>query len=203
MSERNPTYYDGDLRRELLDAAKLALAEQGASAVSLRSVARAVGVSHAAPAHYFTDKTGLFTDLAAEGLALLADILTEQVELAGDDPVEGLTASGVAYVEFSQEHPGYFEVMFRRDLIDLNDPTYAESGVRALTVLTEAVAACQAAGWGRGEEAWVLTDVAWAAMHGVASLSALGVLGRPASSQDTDSVAAAVTRALSDAFRSR
>ena len=203
MTERNPTYYDGDLRRALLDAANQAVSERGASAVSLRSVARSVGVSHAAPAHYFKDKTGLFTDLAAEGLDLLADMLTDPVALGSSDPVESLVAIGIAYVEFSREYPGYFDVMFRRDLIDVNDAGYAASGQRAITALTEAVNACQADGWGRGEEAWVLTDTVWAAMHGVASLAAYGVLGKPSSSQDIGGVAAAVTRALAEAFRSQ
>ena len=203
MTVRNPTYYDGDLRRELLDAAIRSVAEQGASAVSLRGIARAVGVSHAAPAHYFLDKTGLFTAVAAEGLDLLADILTEQIGLAGSDPVDRLSASGMAYVRFSQEHPGYFEIMFRGDLIDVNDAHYAEAGGRALDALTKSVAACQAVGWGRGEELWVLTDTVWSAMHGIASLGAHGVLGRPTRPQDIGTAAGAVTRALAEAFRER
>ena len=49
------------------------MAERGADGISLRELARAAGVSHAAPAHHFTDRRGLFTALAAEGWRLLAD----------------------------------------------------------------------------------------------------------------------------------
>ena len=51
------------------------MAERGADGISLRELAREAGVSHAAPAHHFTDRRGLFTALAAEGWRLLADAL--------------------------------------------------------------------------------------------------------------------------------
>lgn len=61
-------HYGGDLRAALLEAAAVAVAEVGPERPSLREVARRIGVSHAAPAHHFGDKTGLFTALAAQGL---------------------------------------------------------------------------------------------------------------------------------------
>ena len=72
MSQR-ATYHHGDLRRVLLDTAVELITERGTDAVSLRELARRAGVSHAAPAHHFTDKAGLFTALAVEGYGMLAD----------------------------------------------------------------------------------------------------------------------------------
>ena len=60
----NPTYYGGDLRRDLLDTALELIDQEGPSAVSLRSLARRLGVSHAAPANHFPDKAALFTAIA-------------------------------------------------------------------------------------------------------------------------------------------
>jgi AcrR family transcriptional regulator len=54
-------HFAGDLRQALLDAAVATLDEVGADRLSLREVARRAGVSHAAPAHHFTDKAGLLT----------------------------------------------------------------------------------------------------------------------------------------------
>jgi AcrR family transcriptional regulator len=65
-------YHHGDLRRALLEAAVQAIAEVGPAAVSLRDLARRVGVSHAAPAHHFGDKAGLLTAVAADGFRRLA-----------------------------------------------------------------------------------------------------------------------------------
>ena len=58
----------------LAEAAEL-VAERGADGISLRELARAAGVSHAAPAHHFADRRGLFTALAAEGWRMLAAAL--------------------------------------------------------------------------------------------------------------------------------
>lgn len=70
-------YHHGDLRRALLTAALDAIAQEGPDALSLRDLARRAGVSHAAPAHHFKDRTGLLTAVAAEGYALFADALAE------------------------------------------------------------------------------------------------------------------------------
>ena len=69
------TYHHGDLKAVILAKAAALVAERGADGISLRELARAAGVSHAAPAHHFTDRRGLFTALAAQGWLLLADAL--------------------------------------------------------------------------------------------------------------------------------
>ncbi len=62
-----PNYHHGDLRAAILSEAARLVAERGADRVSLRELARSAGVSHAAPAHHFVDRRGLFTALAAQG----------------------------------------------------------------------------------------------------------------------------------------
>ncbi len=194
VSTRKRVQFDGDLRRSLLDAALRVLVDEGAAALSLRELSRSLGVSHAAPAHYFRDKAALVTALAAEGLDQLAVAMIERMDTLGPDARLG--AAGIAYVEFAETHRGHFEVMFRRDLIDITDPSYLTASDRAIGVLVEAVERRRASGWGRGEEAWVLAAMAWAAMHGIASLHAQGALGRVAGSRSPVEVAAAVNRVL-------
>ncbi|NYI07124.1 TetR/AcrR family transcriptional regulator [Allostreptomyces psammosilenae] len=111
-------YHHGDLRRALLRAAVELIAERGTSAVSLRDLARRAGVSHAAPAHHFGDKAGLFTAIAAEGYRLLATSLTEALATTPTD----LRELGVRYVRFAIDHPAHFEVMFRTELLRPDDP---------------------------------------------------------------------------------
>src|ERR1044072_2548365 len=114
------SYHHGDLRRVLIAAALELIAERGPAAVSLRDLARVAGVSHAAPAHHFGDKAGLFTAIAVQGNELLADAL------AGAD----LEDMGVRYVRFAAEHPSHFEVMFRPDLWHADDPDLAAARER-------------------------------------------------------------------------
>jgi AcrR family transcriptional regulator len=110
-------YHHGDLRRALLDAAIASITEEGSASFSLRDLARRIGVSHAAPAHHFGDKTGLLTALAVEGYDLLADAQATVWAETGD-----FLEVGVAYVRFAVEHPAHFEVMYRPELLRADDP---------------------------------------------------------------------------------
>jgi AcrR family transcriptional regulator len=104
------TYHHGDLKAVILAKAATLVAERGADGISLRELAREAGVSHAAPAHHFTDRRGLFTALATEGFQMLADALTG----ARPDFID----AALAYVRFAIDHPGHYEVMFDKSLYD-------------------------------------------------------------------------------------
>jgi AcrR family transcriptional regulator len=107
-------YHHGDLKAAILNHAATLVAERGADAVSLRELARVAGVSHAAPAHHFTDRRGLFTALATEGFGLLASALAEARPKFVD--------AAKAYVRFALDRPGHYAVMWDRSLYDANDP---------------------------------------------------------------------------------
>jgi AcrR family transcriptional regulator len=126
------TYHHGDLRAVILGEAARLVAEHGADAISLRALAREAGVSHAAPAHHFTDRRGLFTALAAQGYTLLADALAA----ARPDFID----AAVAYVRFAIDHPGHYAVMFDRTLLDTTDPELAAAEAAAAAELTAGVA---------------------------------------------------------------
>ncbi|MGE2737102.1 TetR/AcrR family transcriptional regulator [Mycolicibacterium vaccae] len=131
MSSRS-TYHHGDLKAVILGHAATLVAERGADGVSLRELAREAGVSHAAPAHHFTDRRGLFTALAAQGWRLLA------AALSGARP-EFLDAA-LAYVRFAVDHPGHYAVMFDRSLVNLDDPELQAARAAAGTELAAGVA---------------------------------------------------------------
>jgi AcrR family transcriptional regulator len=144
------SYHHGDLRRQVLTAAAEAIAEHGVAAVSLRDLARQAGVSHAAPAHHFGNKTGLLTALAAEGFERLAD------ELGAAD---GLREMGVAYVRFALDHPAHFRVMFDSDLLDADNPDLVAARAKTRQRLRAGVG-------DRPEQALA----AWSLAHGFATL---------------------------------
>src|ERR687894_2671163 len=68
-------YHHGSLRPALLAAAEKALDRGGVQALSLRELAREIGVSHAAPRRHFADKQALLDALAQEGFARLGAAL--------------------------------------------------------------------------------------------------------------------------------
>lgn len=108
-------YHHGSLRSTILEAAIDYIAEYGPASLSLRELARRAGVSHAAPAHHFGNKTGVFTAIATEGFRLVAE--TTQ---ATEGP-SAMGAAGSAYLRFAVSHPAHFMIMSRPDLYDGED----------------------------------------------------------------------------------
>lgn len=168
----NPTYYGGDLRRELLEEALELIGREGPSAVSLRSLARRLGVSHAAPANHFPDKAALFTAIATEGFELLGAAITEAADQAGPDATAGqrFRAAGRAYTGFALAHPAHFAVMWRRDLLHTDDPALAAAGDATFALLLAAVRDVQAEGWAAGADPQTVAFLAWSVVHGLATL---------------------------------
>ena len=171
-------HFPGDLRQALLDAAVAALDEVGADQLSLREVARRAGVSHAAPAHHFTDKAGLLTAIATEGFAILVAYLAGTPRVGAGQPVDQLAALGRAYAQFAEENPGRFEVMFRPGLLRAGDPAFQRAGDAAFQALHHHIATCQSLGWREHTPTDALAAAAWALAHGIAVLRMQGSLAR-------------------------
>lgn len=102
------TYHHGDLARALLEEASRILEESGSGAISLRDLARRLGVSHAAPGHHFAGRRGLLSALAADGFTMLADALEAAME---GPPETWQTETGRAYVRFALANPERYRLM--------------------------------------------------------------------------------------------
>jgi AcrR family transcriptional regulator len=176
----NPTYYGGDLRRDLLDTALALIAREGPSAVSLRALARRLGVSHAAPANHFPDKAALFTAIAVEGFGLLAEAIEDGVGQLGPDATAGqrFRAAGRAYTGFALAHPAHFAVMWQRDLLHQDDPELVAAGDTTFELLLGSVRDIQSEGWAAGRDPQAVAYLAWSVVHGLAALWLGGSLRR-------------------------
>jgi AcrR family transcriptional regulator len=182
------TYHHGDLRAVILTEAARLVAERGAGGVSLRELARAAGVSHAAPAHHFTDRRGLFTALATEGFRMLAAALT--------DARPRFVDAALAYVRFAIEHPGHYAVMFNKSLCDDTDPELvaAEAAAgeelsRGVGTLADPHAKADPAG---GELA------AWSLVHGFSMLWLNGAVNAETAATDPMSTVERIATMLFD-----
>ena len=110
MSTSSAGYHHGDLRAACLHAAMELLEENGATALSVRAVARRAGVSPGAPYRHYADRDALISAVAAEGYRELAGHLAA-VHASPSTP-DDLAAVAVAYVEFALGRPALFRVMF-------------------------------------------------------------------------------------------
>lgn len=179
-SARRPVgvHYDGDLRADLVAAAAAAIAEHGQAALSLRAVARSIGVSHAAPAHHFGDRTGLLTAVATAGFTRFTEHVARGVLGAGAAPLDVLRAMGRAYAEFAEAQAGYFDVMFDPALVVADDPDHVAASDAAFDALLAVVDDCQAKGFRPGHDRRALAVALWAFAHGLAVLRRRGSLER-------------------------
>ena len=176
MSQRrtgsNPShnYHHGDLRRAI-KASTLAIIEtEGMDAVSLRAIARQLGVSEAAPYHHFSSKDDLLAVLAADAYREFGERLANAVEAAGKDPFDRLGALAKAYVGFGLERRGRFRLMFGEHMLDLAAKMHGRTtGQPARQILTDVVAGCLER---NTPGATLIENTTWALVHGVTWLVA-------------------------------
>jgi AcrR family transcriptional regulator len=175
-------YHHGDLQSALIAAADEVLADKGVSGFSLREAARRAGVSPAAPAHHFKDARGLLTAVAAQGFQRLTEKLTQAADAASPD--DRLQELGTAYIDFAQQNPALFSIMWNRELLNIDDPAYLSAGRAAFNVLERVATGCAvpvATGPHVPHAAIIAT---WSMIHGYARLVLDGALaGVPAAVQ--------------------
>lgn len=163
-----PPYHHGNLRPVAVAAAVEEVETVGVAGVSMRRIARRAGVSHAALAYQFGDKTGIFTAVAADGFRLAAEMIGPAATGAA-----GFLLGGMKYVEFGVTHPGHFEVMFRPYLYRGDDPDLASARDAAFDLLYGSARASLAAGSDHvtDEEVVGLVVAGWSLTHGLATLT--------------------------------
>ncbi|MFJ9930847.1 MULTISPECIES: TetR/AcrR family transcriptional regulator [Streptomyces] len=170
MPESRP-YHHGDLRAALLRSAERTLREEGAGALSLRALARDVGVSHAAPGRHFKDKQALLDALALEGYERLERALAEAAD-AGPGLDERMTASARAYLGFAVAHPALLELMFARKHHPDGSAPLAAAVDRTFGSLTRMFADAQERGEIVEGDPERIALTAAAGLHGLAALIA-------------------------------
>lgn len=172
MSGRKP-YHHGDLREALLKASLALLHEPGGSELTLREVARRAGVSHTAPYRHFRDKADLLAAVAEDGFDRLRAGISAAAAKA-QRPIERLQNAGIAYIEFAQEHPEHFSVMFGTDLRS-DHPSAKAAADRCFGELLALVAGCTDDSRAAQPQR-TLALIAWSEVHGIADLSLRGQL---------------------------
>lgn len=163
-------YHHGDLRATLLAVAARWLDERGAETLTLRELARAAGVSHAAPYHHFAGREALLAGVAENAFDRLADSLAAAA--TAPDAAHALLDIGEAYVREALAHPARFRLMFGPMLArKAEHPGLQRAAERAFTVLLDAATRHAP---DRGLE---LALAGWSLSHGAANLAIDGAFG--------------------------
>jgi len=156
------------LSRDLVvETARRQLERDGATELSLRAVARELGVTAPALYAYVDDKGELMAAVAAEHF----ERLIERIETVDeDDPLERVRAVSRAYVDHALESPGLFRLMFNYPPSTAGEVDAFPPAARAFEVASRAMTAARDQGLLRSDDVDTACMVMWAAMHGVAEI---------------------------------
>ncbi|WP_241566982.1 TetR/AcrR family transcriptional regulator [Hahella sp. KA22] len=163
-------YHHGNLRNELLDKALAQLKQVGPDKISLRALAREIGVSQTAPYRHFADKNALLAALAAQGYRELQRVTQEAAD-AHNDPSQQLCHSGNAYIQFARDNPEQYKLMFGPVIAcPMDYPELAEAGSSAFQVILNIAAKGVSEGVFTDRDVSLIAHAAWSMVHGIASL---------------------------------
>jgi AcrR family transcriptional regulator len=157
------SYHHGDLRAALVTAAAELVTCCGPAAVSLREVARIVGVSHNAPYRHFPTRQALLAAVAAYGFELLFQEMKATAQIA--DPAEHLQAIGRAYIAFALRHRGVYQLMFSDEIKKSEHPELRAIAEKAFGSLQQHVVDLNP-----NLHAGAATVTVWGLVHGIAHL---------------------------------
>jgi AcrR family transcriptional regulator len=163
-------YHHGQLRQALLDSARALVAEGGLEALTLRAVARRIGVSTAAPYHHFQNRAEVIQALVLENFLHL-DAASRQALEGLEEPLVKLQALGRTYVGYAVEHPADFRLMFRPELA----PPLALGSLQTAPVIGVLLTVLREAGL-TGTTLEVTGLAVWSLVHGMATLMVDGPL---------------------------
>ncbi|WP_020409092.1 TetR/AcrR family transcriptional regulator [Hahella ganghwensis] len=164
------SYHHGNLRQELLEKALEQLKQVGPDKVSLRALARDIGVSQTAPYRHFSDKNALLAALAAQGYQELTRATLAASENC-EDSAQKMLQAGLAYIHFARHHPELYKLMFGPVIeCPLEYPDLAEAGQGAFKVIMAICEEGVQAEMFVNQDASLIAHSIWAMVHGIASL---------------------------------
>jgi len=196
MSETSPTLSRRERNRintaaEIKDRARAQMESEGVAALSLRAIAREMGMTAPAIYRYFPSRNDLVTALIVDSYHSLADALNEaDASVARDDLTGRLFAITRAYRAWAFAHRAEYSLIFGTPIIGYHAPyeVTKPAANRATVPLVDVIMkAMRRAGAGPGQNSGVYSGLsaleddvrhaviaAWATMHGLVSLELFG-----------------------------
>lgn len=170
-------YHHGNLREELVRAAIEMIGREGVEGLSLRRVAKELGVSHAAPAHHFKSKADLLGEIVRSSYEDLTSHISAALEQAPqEDGTEQLRRMGTAAIGWAISHPVRFSVMNNPDV-----NRFADAGVKTALadfagVVGDAITKAQGDGFHPGLSRETLLTFAVGATLGISTALTDGLI---------------------------
>lgn len=154
-----------NLRDDSVAQARAIIAEVGLEGLSLREVARRLGVSHGAPYRHYPSRDHLLAEVIRRAYEDFAEHLVRREFRA--DPDDDLRGMGEAYIAYALEHPLEYRLMFETSFPDpALHPEIMESAQFAFNLLRKLLRKREPT----ATDAEVDGDAlfVWSALHGLA-----------------------------------
>ena len=164
-------YHHGDLRDALVQAALREAEQGGPEAISIKALAKKLGVSQPAPYRHFADREALLQAVTAEAFRQFNAILREA--LARPSKRSKLSRFAQAALDFGLRRNGIYRLMFASRTMACADEG-SELHVAADATLALLIESMEVPAVGLIRERQALQ--VWAALHGVISLAEQGLL---------------------------
>lgn len=165
-----------DLKDACVRAAREVIAERGIESLSLRDVARKLGVSHQAPYKHYPSRDHLLAEVMGRCFAEFARELDARER--SDHPAQDLEALGRSYLQYAAEHPLEYRLMFGTPWpTPAEHPALVRDAVHAFGVLRGVLGRVYG---GQAPVSKVDADALfiWSCMHGLASITQANVMQR-------------------------
>lgn len=174
-------YHHGSLKKVIMDAALEMVAESGLESLSLREIARRIGVTTAAPYYHYKDRQSLLIELAIAGFGELFEALKRARDMAtaADDQVCAVVAT---YLHFGQRHRALYSIMFSGKFATHSRlQEMASIATASLEILGQGIATTSNLGKSKSSEA---AFCAWSLVHGILTLDRNGILEESLAEQE-------------------
>jgi AcrR family transcriptional regulator len=172
MAPKTKTYHHGNLKEALISAGLKILSEQGIERLSLRNVAKRVGVSHTAPYNHFSNKQALLAAISTAGHEQLYQTLLNTFEKIRYSSTDIISEIAWSYLQFALDDPGRFKLLFSGALEEEREhPEYVETSLKNIARLEEIIVFCQNKGQIAGGKVESIAIRLWSSVHGFAHLA--------------------------------
>jgi AcrR family transcriptional regulator len=174
VRERNRRGEGTRLRAEILAGAAQLLEDSGSEeAVTLRAIARQVGISAPSIYSHFPDREAI-VDAIVDGAFSDFNAAIAEAAFGAASPAAQLRAGCAAYLKFAAERPSQYRLLFeRKDLLDGGSRPVPEMRTESFRLMIDRLQDCIDAGTSASDDAHRDCAAIWAALHGFATLHGL------------------------------
>lgn len=152
------------------------IAERGIEQLSLREVARKLGVSHQAPYRHYPSRDHLLAEVMRRCFESFAAALDARAP-ATDDPMQDLESMGRGYLAYAAAHPLEYRLMFGTPWPEpAEHPGLVRDAAHAFDVLRGVLQRMYGSGAAARAQVDLQAMFIWSALHGLASITQANVM---------------------------